>query len=272
MTRRLHGLVIIAVVLLVPSLILGAANEFRAAKAVSSGENLITVPLEITNEVELSALDIPLRFSDGVILKAVEFNNTRVDYFDVQAANINNEEKTVVIGLLPQLSATYKPALEPGSGEIARLVFEIVDPSVEAITLEPTNLENPTHFLTFVHVDRDADASQRIQMVEPVFINTSISLSGVGEPELPVTFALFQNYPNPFNPATQISFDLPQTSHVLLNVYNVLGQNVATLIDREMEAGNHVFEWDGSNQASGVYFYRLTTGDYTATKKMLMLK
>jgi len=272
LTKRLHGFVIIAVVLLVPSLILGASNEFRTAKAVASAENTITVPLEITNTVELSALDIPLKFNDGVRLIAVEFEDTRVSYFDIQAANIDNDNKTVVIGLLPQISANHKPALQPGSGEIARLVFEIVDPQVEAITIEATTLENPNHSLAFVYVDRNQDGTQRIQLVEPEFNNTTVALSGVGEAELPSTFALQQNYPNPFNPVTQIAFDLPQASQVELSVYNVLGQKVVTLVNREVQPGSYVSEWDGRNNSSGIYFYRLTADSFTATKKMMMLK
>lgn len=272
MTKRLQGFVIIAVVLLVPSLILGASNEFRTAKAVAGADNTITVPLEITNTVELSALDIPLKFSDGVRLTAVEFEDTRVSYFDIQAANINNEEKTVVIGLLPQISVNEKPALQPGTGVIARLVFEIEDPEVEAVTIETTTLENPYHSLAFVYVDKSQDGSQRIQMLEPEFNNTTVALSGLGEAELPNSFALKQNYPNPFNPVTQIAFDLPQASRVELSVYNVLGQKVVTLIDGQMEPGSHVVEWDGSNNSSGVYFYRISADSFTATKKMMMLK
>jgi flagellar hook assembly protein FlgD len=80
------------------------------------------------------------------------------------------------------------------------------------------------------------------------------------------------NYPNPFNPATTISFALPQTGYAKLDVYNALGQLVATLVDRSLEAGVHAVTWDASGQSSGLYLYRLTTGDFSETKKMLLLK
>ena len=83
---------------------------------------------------------------------------------------------------------------------------------------------------------------------------------------------LVGNYPNPFNPATEISFSLPSASHVKLEVFNVMGQKVATLVDGQFEAGEHVVRWDGSDAASGVYFYRLQAGDFVDTKKMMLLK
>jgi hypothetical protein len=94
---------------------------------------------------------------------------------------------------------------------------------------------------------------------------------------LPAGFALEQNYPNPFNPTTSISFSLPSAQHVKLEIYNVQGQKVRTLVDEMRSAGEHSIEWDatsdaGDKVASGVYFYRLTAGDYVISKKMTLLK
>ncbi|MBI5265910.1 MAG: T9SS type A sorting domain-containing protein [candidate division Zixibacteria bacterium] len=80
------------------------------------------------------------------------------------------------------------------------------------------------------------------------------------------------NYPNPFNPATTISFTLPQAGYARLDIFNNLGQRVATLVEERLSAGFHTFTWDASGQASGLYLYRLTTGDFSETKKMLLLK
>jgi hypothetical protein len=89
---------------------------------------------------------------------------------------------------------------------------------------------------------------------------------------LPVAFALEQNYPNPFNPTTEISFSLRQAGEIRLEVFNVLGRKVATVLEDYRDAGRHVVTWDGSTQASGVYLYRLTAGECVQTKKMLLLK
>lgn len=85
-------------------------------------------------------------------------------------------------------------------------------------------------------------------------------------------FKLNQNYPNPFNPSTTIRYALPQRSHVLLAVFNTLGQQVATLVNENEEAGYHDVRFDGSGVASGVYFYRLIAGEYVATKKFVILR
>ncbi len=90
--------------------------------------------------------------------------------------------------------------------------------------------------------------------------------------ELPDSYALYQNYPNPFNPVTAISFSTPAASHVKLEVFNITGQKVVTLVDRQMEAGRHTIQWDGSHVASGVYLYRLEAGNFVDTKKMTLLK
>ncbi|RME19554.1 MAG: T9SS C-terminal target domain-containing protein, partial [Candidatus Zixiibacteriota bacterium] len=93
----------------------------------------------------------------------------------------------------------------------------------------------------------------------------------------PTEYSLNQNYPNPFNPTTEISFALPEAANVTLDIYNVLGQRVTSLINGELPAGEHTVTWNGTNDAgasvaSGVYFYRLTAGSFVQTKKMMMLK
>jgi PKD repeat protein len=89
---------------------------------------------------------------------------------------------------------------------------------------------------------------------------------------LPDRVTLFENYPNPFNPTTTISFSLPATMQVKLEVFNVLGQKVTTLVDDLLEAGQHRVDWNAENVASGVYFYTLTAEGISSTKKMMVLK
>lgn len=89
---------------------------------------------------------------------------------------------------------------------------------------------------------------------------------------LPTSFALEQNYPNPFNPTTTINFSMPEASRVTVKVYNVMGQLVSTLVNREMNAGRHSVNFDASRLASGVYLYRIQAGSFTATRKMNLIK
>ncbi len=97
------------------------------------------------------------------------------------------------------------------------------------------------------------------------------SVSGRGS-ELPADFALRQNYPNPFNPSTTIKYEFPKASHVTLAVYDLLGREVVILVNAVEEPGYKSVEWDATGLTSGVYFYRLTAGDFTQTKKLLLLR
>ncbi|MFK7848676.1 MAG: T9SS type A sorting domain-containing protein [Rhodothermales bacterium] len=94
----------------------------------------------------------------------------------------------------------------------------------------------------------------------------------IEEVEIPVMYALYQNYPNPFNPSTTIGFDLPESVHVRINVYDMLGRPVHTLIDEDMPAGKHEVQFDASDLASGVYFYQMQAAEEVHLKKMLLLK
>lgn len=94
---------------------------------------------------------------------------------------------------------------------------------------------------------------------------------------LPDRFSLSQNYPNPFNSTTIIEYDLPLPTHVIVEIYNMLGQKVRTLVDDNRAAGSYRVEWDGNmssgrTAASGVYLYRIQAGSFVKTKKMLLLK
>ncbi|MCX6144967.1 MAG: T9SS type A sorting domain-containing protein [Ignavibacteriales bacterium] len=102
--------------------------------------------------------------------------------------------------------------------------------------------------------------------------NPAQILAGSPQPVVPTSFSLSQNYPNPFNPSTTIRFELAQHSSVKLKVFNVLGQLLATLVDKQRNAGFYLVEWNAQGTASGVYFYQLQAGDVIQTKKMILMK
>jgi len=103
-------------------------------------------------------------------------------------------------------------------------------------------------------------------------IGSFMPVSNETEGSIANQFKLSQNYPNPFNPSTNINFTLPATVNVQLDVFNLLGQKVATLVDGRRLAGNHTVRFDASNLASGVYFYMLRAGDITLQRKMTLIK
>lgn len=94
----------------------------------------------------------------------------------------------------------------------------------------------------------------------------------VKEKEIPTVFSLAQNYPNPFNPTTTMEFALPKSCRATLKVYDLLGKEVATLVDENLPVGVHKAQWNASDVASGVYFYRLQAGSFVETKKLLLLR
>jgi predicted GH43/DUF377 family glycosyl hydrolase len=106
----------------------------------------------------------------------------------------------------------------------------------------------------------------------PVGVDTTVGAVDDGKGNLPEAFRLAQNYPNPFNPTTTIRYGLPHKSQVLLTVYNTLGQEVATLVHGQEEAGSYEVKFDGFGLASGVYFCRLQTGSFMDTKKLVILR
>ena len=106
-------------------------------------------------------------------------------------------------------------------------------------------------------------------------IGTETSTTGIENRQgnsLPENFKLEQNYPNPFNPTTNIKYSIPQSGFVTLKVYNMLGQEVATLVNQQQKVGEYNVDFDASNLASGLYVYSLKSGDYSLTKKMILLK
>jgi hypothetical protein len=119
-----------------------------------------------------------------------------------------------------------------------------------------------TYYYNLISVDRDG--------VKDVVNEAPVSATPMAL--VPTVFALHQNYPNPFNPATEIKYDLPKDVHVTLKVYNVLGAEVATLVDADQKASFYTVSWDASELASGVYFCTLNAGDFKSVKKMVFLK
>jgi hypothetical protein len=90
--------------------------------------------------------------------------------------------------------------------------------------------------------------------------------------EIPSGFVLEQNYPNPFNPSTTIKYSTPFSEFITVKVYDVLGREVATLINEEKSAGSYEVNFNASQLSSGIYFYKLTTGNFVETKKMILMK
>jgi hypothetical protein len=108
--------------------------------------------------------------------------------------------------------------------------------------------------------------------VDNVYMYKGMPVSIENPNEVPAAFALEQNYPNPFNPSTNISYSIPENGKVILEVYNIQGQKVSTLVNEQKSAGSYSVTFDASNLASGVYMYRLVSKNSVQVRKMLLIK
>jgi hypothetical protein len=177
---------------------------------------------------------------------------------------------------------------EETTGEVASLLGQAKHIIfVDEVTVTPDELNEAARVAIKFYFDYGKEHNMElVKTFDVKFRQGQTELEEAGESEsaakeapdgLPTEYKLLANYPNPFNPTTEISYQLPEAAHVTLAIYNIEGQQVRTLVDGVVGAGEHVVEWNatsdaGQRVASGVYLYRLTAGDYTESRKMLLLK
>jgi hypothetical protein len=133
---------------------------------------------------------------------------------------------------------------------------------------------NTTESVSYSFSDKNVTSGVFQYRLKQIDFDGTFTYSDIAEVEVngPTEFALFQNYPNPFNPETVIRFELPVSSFVNLKIYNAVGEEVATLINQQMESGVYLWNFDAVNYPSGLYIYRLHAGDKVFTKKMMLIK
>jgi hypothetical protein len=124
--------------------------------------------------------------------------------------------------------------------------------------------------------DMIAGAWNTFSITAPTYAIFNRSSAPVGiqniSQEIPIKFNLLQNYPNPFNPETNIAFDIPQSGFVKLTVFDIAGREITKLVNGELQTGTYLYSWDASVYPSGVYFYKLEAGDFSETKRMVLVK
>ncbi|MBI1804698.1 MAG: carboxypeptidase regulatory-like domain-containing protein [Ignavibacteriae bacterium] len=165
-------------------------------------------------------------------------------------------------------------------------LIELHPATIEKALEYPVQVQSAVGAITITWSIRSDDASYSLadangKVIAKMSGSGSATVQSIGDrlfldvqgKALPIAYALEQNYPNPFNPTTSISFSLPMATNVTLKLYNLIGQEVATLIDgKEYEAGQHTVRFDATKLTSGIYFYRLQAGSFVSVRKMILMK
>lgn len=231
--------------------------------------------------------------SQSVILKNYRINNLKSESSDGKKFNQNsfvsivNGEQAVnrsmnVYNSYPGIFNDGPIYAEMGDTLIYYVSARNPDltiPQVEVENMPATATYDPETKRFFWIVDESnpppmrykATRGEKIVMTEVEFISDEFAV-GIEEELNPSEFKLSQNFPNPFNPSTNIAFNLPASAVTTLKVYNMLGQEVATLVNSRLNSGNHQVTFDASQLSSGMYIYRLKAGSITQTKKMMLIK
>ena len=118
-------------------------------------------------------------------------------------------------------------------------------------------------------------AGNRGEYSQTLIVTTSLNVNGTGL--VPDVYALHQNYPNPFNPTTQIRYDLPEESYVNINIYDLMGRKIKSLINTHQDPGYRIIQWNATNDlgqavSAGMYIYTIQAGQFRQTRKMVLLK
>jgi hypothetical protein len=185
--------------------------------------------------------------------KGMKISETGNHSIKLQWHNRNTEDDSIVIERRGGVHSVSFGVI----GEVASTDSVFIDTSTSAGT--------PYYYRLSVTMKDSAELQSYPIMLNPVA--TSARPLNVA-----VEFELYDNYPNPFNPSTTIKFELPKSSHVSLTVYDILGREVSVLVNEKREAGAYEVKFDGSNLASGVYFYRIQAGSFVQTKQLLLLR
>jgi hypothetical protein len=284
MKRTLTLAVLVA--FLVPALVLAAPDPgskdriYFGSPEYDAATAKLVVPIMIENDEPITAIDIPLKFgsaNDGIVLDKVDIpEDSRVYGFDFKFSKIDNNAKTVLIGLVSS-AFDLKADMAPGNEPVAYLRFTVTDEQLSQIILEEDKSRAPQHTMLLIE-NRVVDDGKGREVIDfrPDFTATPIPLTATGV-ALPKEYSLRGNYPNPFNAKTIINFALPKESKVTLDIYNILGQKVKTLVDGAMPAGYHNLEWNGTDfnglgVSSGVYLYKLKADNFTRVNRMTLLK
>ncbi|MBU8933295.1 MAG: T9SS type A sorting domain-containing protein [candidate division Zixibacteria bacterium] len=262
----------------------------QARTIVVDGDDAESCESEMISQIVLHCLSELDSSETGEYTVWVSDEDGNIDY-DVQIGNVDDFDGAFMfvgegVGGCGDSGVVMETQLEITADEDGNMIAHITLPDG---TVEVLDLSDPATAARLEELGLnmivggigDLGEGEADLIVKKMIICNQDGDDGAAKQEadetLPDGFELSQNYPNPFNPTTTIDYTVPTSDHVTLDIYNVNGQLVKTLVDDVVSAGTHSVEWNatstsGSRVASGMYFYRLTVGDVTQSKKMTLLK
>jgi hypothetical protein len=231
--------------------------------AAGTCQNVIHVSL--ANDVTVRGVQLDLTDDPDLLVPDSVVVTERTENFTI----VPQDNEGVLTILLLSLDGT---TIQPDSGEIFKVYFSISPDAQHGQELDLI-VDNSV----IVHKEEDQTIYLPVTVNNGKFYIQNTTDVGDEDAVKPSDYALMQNYPNPFNPATTISFSLPGKTHVMLNIYNTIGQLVRTLVNRSFQPGKHQVVWNGHNDAArelpaGVYYYQLITADIKMTKKLILVR
>ena len=254
---NMDGELNVADVVIIVDIISGTATG-----RVSGGGSFAHVELSIDHQ--LSELLVKLDY--GGVLKGIQFDlKYNPDLVTINAPALSLMQENVIITHSKLIDGHMKVIIADLSGET-------VESNQKDLVKIPYSFNGEMTDVSGISLNDIFVSGPKGEIVDVSSRSVSLDVQLV-----PNLFALHQNYPNPFNPKTEIRFDLPEATVVDISIYNLMGQKVKTLANKEVSPGYHVMQWDGTNDnggmvSTGMYFYTLNTEKFHAMRKMLFLK
>jgi len=254
-------------------------EKSRIANYLDNGGKLFVSGSEVAYDLEGTASSTPsdLQFLRNYLKAKYVADNSNSRIVAGLPNTVFTSLSNVVFGLTAYGSPyveDYPDVIDSANGSIPILIYNTNTTAGVAYT---GSFANPNKTGQVIYLgfpfETIGDAVQRTGMMNAVFNYFGVSTDVENEALLrPGVFALEQNYPNPFNPVTIIRYSIPKNQFVTLKVYDIMGKEVSRLVDGEKTAGQYSLEFDGSKLSSGVYFYVLSTDDFSSVKKLILLK
>ncbi len=240
---------------------------------VSTGKNSIRIyriapdySLSMVSSIDLAIPAFELKFMND---RLIYFTHDDMTYVDCSDPHYPRVEAVVPMALPVTDGVVYEDRFYT-VGERGLAVYDLD-------TSPPTVIDYGGRAGSFLATDGEVVATSNGESIHLYYLHEDRPFHVESGPPVPNRFQLSQNYPNPFNPTTFIDFSLPQPVHVRVDVFNVLGQIVKTLVDESQPAGHHTVSWNGTDVSgdhvsSGVYFYRISADDFAASNKMMLIR